>query len=179
MAAVLALPAQASSGGRIDGSSLPLGKANGGSLTYDTFTTSSCSQDGFSTNAIARMTLAGHVVVSGQTLLDGVSYDSFSEDLETGPATFDTKFLRPRENDPPFGASSSTYTFVFNANVINEGRRVGTVVTTITCTSGAMTAASVWSALPEPVPALPPFGWALLALLLASAASLRLNRRRA
>jgi hypothetical protein len=179
LAAVLAHPAHASSGGRVGGSSLPLAKAELGSLFYDTFTTASCSQNGFSAAAVAHMTISGQVRVAGQTYLDGVQYDAFSEDLGLGPATFDTTFLRPRPTDPPFGAASATYALVFNAIVFNDGVPVGTVVTTITCTNGAFSAASQFTVGVPGVPAGHPASWAALALMLAAIAALRLSARRA
>ena len=175
---MLPAPAWAASGGRIGAGSLPHAKAVGESLTYDSFSNFSCSQAGFTTDAIARMDIAGHVLVQGSTRLNGVPYDTYFDDLETGPDTFPTEFFRPRVGDPPFDAGSNSYTFAFSSRVTVDGRTVGTSVTTITCTAGAFSAFNEWIPGPEPVPAGHPAAWAALALLLAAAAARRLAARR-
>ena len=178
LGAMLPLPAHASSGGRIGNASPPSLKADEGSLTYDTFTTSSCSQNGFSTNAIGHLSLTGQVNVAGNSLLDGVPYDAFSANLELGPADFDTAFFRPRDGDPPFGATSASYTFVFDAVVFNEGVPVGRTVTTVVCSNGAFSASSQWVPGSSSIPAGHPASWVLLALFLAVTAASRLAARR-
>ena len=102
IALAVALPAVAAGGsGGISGPATPGAKVASESLTYDNFTTSGCSQAGFSTLALGHLNIVGPVVVDGTTTLDGVNYDSYSLDLNTGPATFDTSFDRAFAPRPP------------------------------------------------------------------------------
>jgi hypothetical protein len=176
LAGIGAAPAHAQSGGRTGGASLPHVKAFGESLTYDSFSNFNCSQGGFTTDAIAHMDIAGHVLIDGQSYLNGQPYDTYSADLLTGPDTFPTVFSRTFTPPPP---GSSTYEFVFRSRVRQDDRFVGWSVTTITCNAGALSAANVFAPADNPIPAGTPAGLAALALLLAAAAALRLRPRRA
>jgi len=176
LGAVAASPAHAENGGRIGGASLPHVKAFGESLTYDTFTNTNCSQAGFTTDAVAHMDVNGHVFLDGQSFLNGQPYDTYAEDLLTGPDTFPTTFSRVFSPPPP---ASSTYEFVFRSRVRQDDRFVGWSVTTITCSAGVFSAINVFQPNLPPIPAGTPAGWAVLALLLAAAAARRLRPRRA
>jgi len=176
LATVAAAPALAQDGGRVGGASLPHAKVSGESLTYDSFSNFTCSQTGFTTDAVAHMDIVGHVFIAGQTFLNGVPYDTYSADLLTGPDTFPTIFSRTFTPPPP---ASSTYTFAFRSRVRQDDRFVGFSVTTITCANGAFSAVNAFEPAPPPIPAGTPAGWAALALLLAAAAALRLRPRRA
>lgn len=176
--AFVARPAFGASGEPIGGPSLPHVKADGQSLTYDTFTGSSCSQAGFTTSTVAHLDIAGQVQVDGQTFLNGVPYDTYAY-IDNGPDTYVTDFLRPRPTDPPFGASSSTYTFVFQSRVRRDATFLGQSITTITCANGVFSAVNQWVSNAQPIPAGEPAGWAALALLLAALAAKRLAARRA
>ena len=171
--AILAPPAHAQSGGRTGGS-LPYAKALAQSLTYGGFTNTNCSQAGFTTDAVAHLDIAGHVFLDGQTYLDGVPYDTYAEDLQFGPDTFDTKFFRNVLAPAP---ASSTYTFQFVSRVLRDETLVGHSITTITCDDGVFAAVNVWEPARVPVPAGHPAAWAALALLLAVTAASRLARR--
>ncbi len=173
----VALPAVAAGGsGGISGPATPGAKVASESLTYDNFTTSGCSQAGFSTLALGHLNIVGPVVIDGTTSLDGVSYDSYSLDLNTGPATFDTSFDRTFAPPPP---GSSTYTFVFDSKASQGTREVGRSVTTISCANGAFSAVNVWIPRAEPIPTGHPGAWVALALLLTAAGLARLRALRA
>ncbi len=178
IALALALPAQAGpggSGGLLDSPATGSKDASEGeSLTYDSFTGFNCSQSGFFTSAIGRLTIKGAVTVEGRTFLDGKPYDTYTLDLRTGPATFPTDFSRTFASPPP----SSTYQFVFDSQARAGKRQVGRSVTTIVCQNGVLSAANVWTT-PEPVPVGHPAAGAALALLLAGAGWARLRARRA
>ena len=176
--AFAAVPALAQNGGRSGGPSLPHVKAAGESLTYDTFTTSNCSQSGFTTSTVVHLDIAGHVFVEGTTFLDGAPYDTYTADLGLGPDTFVSSDGFGRNFTPPPPASS-TYTFVFRSRALRDGEIVGTSVTTITCTNNVFAAINVWEGPGTPIPAGDPAAWAALALLLAAAAAARLRTRRA
>jgi hypothetical protein len=177
--ALLPAPAHAQSGGRT-GASLPYAKALNESLTYDTFTNTSCSQAGFSTAAVAHLDIAGHIFVDGQTTLNGVPYDSYADDLQFGPDTFATTFFRPRVGDPAFGATSSSYTFTFRSRVRRDQEFIGTSVTTFVCASGVpVSVTNEWVPAVPPIPAGHPLAWAALALILAASAARKLALRRA
>lgn len=177
IALAVALPAVAAGGsGGISGPATPGAKAASESLTYDNFTTSGCSQAGFSTLALGHLNIVGPVVVDGTTTLDGVNYDSYSLDLNTGPATFDTSFDRAFAPPPP---GSATYTFVFDSTARQGSREVGRSVTTISCANGAFSAFNVWIPWAEPVPTGHPGAWVALALLLTAAGLARLRADRA
>lgn len=156
----------------MSGPASPGAKAASESLTYDNFAVSDCSQAGFSTLAIGHLSIVGPVVVDGTTTLDGVSYDSYSLDLKTGPATFDTTFDRTFAPPPP---ASSTYTFVFDSRAREGTREVGRSVTTIRCTNGVFSAFNVWIPRAEPIPTGHPGAWVALALLLTAAGFARLR----
>ena len=160
----------------MSGPASPGAKAASESLTYDSFTASSCSQGGFTTLAIGRMNIVGPVVIDGRTTLDGVNYDSYLLDLNTGPATFDTSFDRTFAPPPP---ASSTYTFVFDSTARQGARELGRSVTTIRCTNGAFSAINVWIPRAEPIPTGHPGAWVALTLLLAAAGLARLRAGRA
>jgi len=174
-------PAARAASGERGGASVPTTKAAGDSLTYDTFTNSSCSQAGFLTSAIVHLNISGPVQVDGQTLLNGVPYDTYAYP-DIGPDSYPADFVRPRTTpvaDPPFGATSNTYTFAFHSRVLQDGELIGTSITTITCTGGVFAAVNLWVKDAEPVPAGGPAGWTALVLLLAIAAARRLRPRRA
>ena len=179
LAAILASPAHAQNGGRAGGGSLPGTKADGESLTYTDFSAFNCSQTGFTADAVAHLDIAGHIFIDGTTSLNGKPYDTYADDLAFGPDTFNTKFFRPRLNDPPFDAGSSTYTFEFVSRVRRDDEFLGYSVTTITCAGGAFSAVNAWQPAAPPIPTGHPVGWAALALLLAAAAAARLSPRRA
>ena len=168
-------PAQGGNGGREGPSASPGAKASGESLTYDGFSGFRCNEPEFSTSAMAHLDIVGPVKIDGGTTLNGIPYDTYSEDLGTGPDTFPTKF------DRIFGAplGSANYTFVFRSSVIQGSRYVGLTITTIVCTGGALSATSAWHPAPEPIPAGDGATWAVLALLLAGVGLARLARRRA
>ena len=173
----VALPAVAAGGsGGLSGTATPGAKAASESLTYDNFAQSGCSQAGFFTLAIAHLNIVGPVVIDGTTTLDGMIYDSYSHDLGTGPATFDTIFDRVFAPLPP---GSSTYTFVFDSRARQGSREVGRSVTTISCANGAFSAFNVWIPWAEPVPTGHPGAWVALALLLTAAGLARLRADRA
>jgi hypothetical protein len=177
LGALAASSARAQDGGRIGGASLPHVKAFGESLTYDTFSNFNCSQSGFTTDAVAHMDITGHVFLDGQSFLNGQPYDTYTEDLLTGPDTFPTVFSRVFTPPPP---ASSIYTFEFRSRVRQDERFVGLSVTTITCgTNGAFSAVNTFQPNLPPIPAGTPAGWAALALLLAAVAARRLRPRRA
>lgn len=159
----------------------PTGKADpigSGSLTYDTFSSSSCSQGAFSTLALGHLTLVGPTRFDGVGFLDGVRHSTYSGDLKTGPATFDTDFSRDFVVLFPPPPASSTYTYTFFSSVYQGDRMVGNSVTTIVCTSGTFSASNVWIAAPSPIPATGHPGLVLLAALLALAGAARLARAR-
>ncbi|MBK7331345.1 MAG: hypothetical protein IPI87_02635 [Betaproteobacteria bacterium] len=160
----------------MSGPASPGAKAASESLTYDSFTASSCSQGGFTTLAIGRLNIVGPVVIDGRTTLDGANYDSYLLDLNTGPATFDTSFDRTFAPPPP---ASSTYTFVFDSTARQGTRELGRSVTTIRCTNGAFSAINVWIPRAEPIPTGHPGAWVALTLLLAAAGLARLRAGRA
>ena len=177
LATLAAAPALAQDGGRIGGASLPHTKVFGESLTYDTFTNFTCSQTGFTTDAVAHMDIAGHVFIDGQSFLNGLPYDTYTADLLNGPDTFPTVFSRVFTPPPP---ASAIYTFEFRSRVRQDDRFVGWSITTITCGSGGtFNAVNTFDPADVPIPAGTPAGWAALALLLAAAAALRLRPRRA
>ena len=177
LAFALALPASAAGGsGGIFGPATSGAKATSESLTYDSFTDSSCSQGAFSTLAIGHLNIVGPVVVDGTTTLDGAIFDSYSLDLKTGPATFDTTFDRTFAPPPP---ASSTFTFVFDSTARQGAREVGRSVTTIRCANGAFSATNVWIARVEPIPTGLPGAWVALALMLTAAGLARLRAVRA
>ncbi|HEY8242455.1 MAG TPA: hypothetical protein VII68_03275 [Casimicrobiaceae bacterium] len=176
LGALAAAPALAQNGGRTGGASLPHIKAAGESLTYDGFTNFNCTQGGFTVDATAHFDIQGDAAVSGVTTLDGAPYDTFNFPLTDGPDTFTTLFSRVFTPPPP---GSSSYVFVFRAQVSQGIRRIGTSVTTITCTNGLLSAVNVWTPNGEPIPAGGPAAWLALALLLAASAALRLSTRRA
>jgi hypothetical protein len=179
LAFVVAAPsAHGASGERTGGPSLPMVKANGESLTYDTFTGGSCSQAGFAVNTVAHVAIDGTIDVAGQTFLNGAPYDTYAYQ-DFGPDSYATDFSRPRPGDPPFGATSSSYVFVFQSVVRRSNEVLGKSVTTITCANGVLvSAANQWISNAEPIPAGHPAAWAALALLLAAAAAMRLTTRR-
>ena len=171
------MPASAAGGsGGLSGPATPGAKAASESLTYDNFAQSGCSQAAFSTLAIGHLNIVGPVVVDGTTTLDGVIYDSYSLDLKTGPAIFDTSFDRAFTPPPP---ASSTYTFVFDSTARQGERQVGRSVTTIHCANGAFSASNVWIPWAEPIPTGHPGAWGALALLLTAAGLARLRAGRA
>jgi hypothetical protein len=177
IALAVALPAVAAGGsGGLSSTATPGAKAASESLTYDNFAQSGCSQAGFFTLAIAHLNIVGPVVIDGTTTLDGMIYDSYSHDLGTGPATFDTIFDRAFAPPPP---GSSTYTFVFDSKARQGSREVGRSVTTISCANGAFSAFNVWIPWAEPVPTGHPGAWVALALLLTATGIARLRAGRA
>jgi len=171
------MPASAAGGsGGLSGPATPGAKAASESLTYDNFARSGCLQAAFSTLAIGHLNIVGPVVVDGTTTLDGVIYDSYSLDLKTGPAIFDTSFDRAFTPPPP---ASSTYTFVFDSTARQGERQVGRSVTTIHCANGAFSAFNVWIPSAEPIPTGHPGAWGALAFLLMAAGLARLRTGRA
>lgn len=173
----IASVAAAQGNGGMSGS--PIGKADPigpGSLTYDTFTASSCSQAAFATLALGHLTLVGPTRFDGVGYLDGVKHSTYSGDLKSGPATFDTDFSRDFITLFPPAPPSSTYTYVFFSSVYQGETFFGNSVTTIVCTAGTFSASNVWTAAPSPIPATGHSGLVALAALLAFAGAARLRR---
>jgi hypothetical protein len=175
----LSLGADAKDSGGRTGASVPgATKDVAGALTYDTFTNSSCSQGSFFTLALGHLTISGPVHFTGVGFLDGAKHTTYSEDLGSGPATFDTKFSRDFVVESPPPPPSSTYTYVFDSSVFQGGTFVGRSITTIRCTGGAFAATNVWTGIPAPIPANDHPGLVALAALLAVAGAARLRRAR-
>lgn len=169
-----AAPLHAASGESKGPSSDPFAKAAFPSLTYDGFTGGFCSQDEFRTDVTAHYDVVGLVNISGTTFLNGSFYDAYAF-TETGPAAYVADFKRVFI--PPL--ASSTYRFDFQS-VVRQGTRVlGTSATTIFCTNGVLTAASLWMPYSEPIPVLPPAPLGMLVLLMAVAGLARLRNDRA
>lgn len=172
---IVAAPASLAATSGEPGAPLPTEKLVQDALSYSGFQ-GGCSQTAFLVNAVGSLQVTGGPVVGqGSTTLDGLPFDTYTLDLKTGPATFQTTFDRTFSPVLP----SSNYEMVFTTRVMLGGIEQGVSITTIRCRNGVVFARN--RAIPASPPVVPVGGlpaWLALTLLLAAAAGSRLLARR-